>query len=316
MLLDQLLQLPTPTILSLGLGSCVAWVVLSKVHEHYKIRKLGYRPGNVPTWIPLWGFDIIKGSMNHAKKSTTYYGWRDKCENVGYTFEMTLLLNRIIFTADPENLKALLTTQFTDFGKGEKFHKNWYPFLGDSIFATDGEKWHNSRQLIRPQFIKDRVSDLHTFELHIQKMISIIRQAHGQTIDVQDLFFRLTLDAATDFLLGSSVNSLESPQAQFAEAFAIIQKTHNDMERLGPLHHFVRFKGYKESLDIMNRFVNQYVDQVVRMSPEELESKGSSSYNFLHALAGFTRDPKVLRDQLVAVLLAGRVRYIPFQHHP
>ena len=67
----------------------------------------------------MWiiGFDIIKGSMNHAKKSTTYYGWRDKCEKVGYTFEMTLLLNRIIFTADPENMKALLTTQFTDFGK-------------------------------------------------------------------------------------------------------------------------------------------------------------------------------------------------------
>jgi len=103
----------------------------------------------------------------------------------------------------------------------------------DSIFATDGDKWHNSRQLIRPQFIKDRVSDLHTFETHIQKMISLIREAQGQTIDVQDLFFRLTLDATTDFLLGSSVNSLDSPQVEFAEAFAIVQKSHNDMERLG-----------------------------------------------------------------------------------
>lgn len=103
----------------------------------------------------------------------------------------------------------------------------------DSIFATDGDKWHNSRQLIRPQFIKDRVSDLHTFEIHIQKMISIIREAQGETIDVQDLFFRLTLDAATHFLLGSSVDSLDSPQVEFAEAFATVQKTHNDMERLG-----------------------------------------------------------------------------------
>lgn len=103
----------------------------------------------------------------------------------------------------------------------------------DSIFATDGDKWHNSRQLIRPQFIKDRVSDLHTFETHIQQMISIIREAQGQTINVQDLFFRLTLDVTTHFLLGSSVNSLGSPQVEFAEAFAIVQKTHNDMERLG-----------------------------------------------------------------------------------
>ncbi len=44
------------------------------------------------------------------------------------------------------------------------------------------------------------------------------------------------------------------------------------------------------------------------MSPAELESKTKSTqgYTFLHALAGFTRDRQMLRDQLVAVLLAGR----------
>ena len=45
----------------------------------------------------------------------------------------------IVMTADPENTKALLTTQFDDFGKGPKFHKEWEPFLGDGIFATDGK---------------------------------------------------------------------------------------------------------------------------------------------------------------------------------
>lgn len=64
-------------------------------------------------------------------------------------------------------------------------------------------------------------------------MIAIIRQAQGKTLDVQDLFFRFALDSATDFLLGSSVHSLNLPQVEFAEAFAIVQKTHNDMERLG-----------------------------------------------------------------------------------
>lgn len=306
MLLDNLTQLPVSTILLIGTGNLVAWIGASKLYENYKLSKLGKRPPAIPTWTPLLGFDIIQNSMRNAKNNTTYDGWKDKAERVGYTFEMYLLLNRIVFTAEPENVKALLTGQFNDFGKGEEFHKNWYPFLGDSIFATDGEKWHSSRQLIRPQFIKDRVSDLHTFEIHIQKMISIIRESQGQTIDVQDLFFRLTLDAATHFLLGSSVESLSSPQVEFAEAFAVVQKTHNDMERLGPLHKLTRFPEYKKSLDILNRFVNQYVDQVLRMTPEELESKGSHNYNFLHALAGFTRDPKVLRDQLVAVLLAGR----------
>ena len=43
------------------------------------------------------------------------------------------------------------------------------------------------------------------------------------------------------------------------------------------------------------------------MTPEETLEKGDHDYNFLHALSGFTHDKKVLRDQLVAVLLAARV---------
>lgn len=36
-----------------------------------------------------------------------------------YTAELHILADtRVIFTADPENTKALLTTQFQDFGKG------------------------------------------------------------------------------------------------------------------------------------------------------------------------------------------------------
>jgi cytochrome P450 len=60
----------------------------------------------------------------------------------------------------------------------------------DSIFTTDGESWHNSRQLIRPQFIKTRVSDLQIFEKHVHKMLSQIRD-RGQEVDSK--FVRDTL---------------------------------------------------------------------------------------------------------------------------
>ena len=50
------------------------------------------------------------------------------------------------------------------------------------IFTTDGESWHNSRQLIRPQFVKTRVSDLHIFEKHVHKMLSQIGE-RGQEVD-------------------------------------------------------------------------------------------------------------------------------------
>jgi cytochrome P450 len=102
----------------------------------------------------------------------------------------------------------VLTTKFTEFGKGERFHESWSPFLGDSIFTTDGELWSNNRSLIRPMFIKDRVRDLDLFERWASKLMSKLPPS-GQTVDIMDLFYRMTLDVTTDFLLGASVNSLD-----------------------------------------------------------------------------------------------------------
>lgn len=58
----------------------------------------------------------------------------------------------------------------------------------------------------------------------------------------------------------------------------------------------------------MNAFVEKYVQLALQMSPEELAeiTKSEKGYTFLHELARFTRDPVQIRDQLVAVLLAGR----------
>lgn len=65
---------------------------------------------------------------------------------------------------------------------------------------------------------------------------------------------------------------------------------------------------FRRHLKTLNEFVNPYIERALLLPPSELEAKSKSStdYTFLHALAAFTRDRTVLRDQLVAVLLAGR----------
>ncbi len=177
--------------------------------------------------------------MNH-KNLQAWDHWFTTPTGKRYTMEAAPVGRRTIFTADPENIKAILATQFTDYGKGEPFHREWKDFLGDSIFTTDLDQWHDSRQLIRPQFVKDRVSDLEVFEQHVQvlmqKMVEGGRKwdgSQGGEIDVSDLFFRYTLDAATHFLLGRSVGSLELPEQEFAEAFAEVQRVQNIIARAG-----------------------------------------------------------------------------------
>lgn len=105
------------------------------------------------------------------------------------TIEMSMAGQRYIFTADPENIKAILAAQFDDYGKGEIFHKEWKDFLGDSIFTTDGEEWRNSRSLIRPQFAKARVSDLEIFEKHVNVLMGMVG-GNGEEVDISELFYR------------------------------------------------------------------------------------------------------------------------------
>lgn len=258
--------------------------------------------------------------MNH--KNLEF--WRSMFQKTGgFTAETKMIGRRIMFTAEPENIKAILATQFGDYGKGKPFHEEWKDFLGDSIFTTDGDLWHNSRQLIRPQFVKDRVSDLHCFESHIETLFRAIANGgalngedqavdmeagNGRVIDISELLFRYTLDVATDFLLGKDVKSLSTPREPFAEAFSEVQRVQNIISRAGPLKDFVPRKSFWSGMKTINQFVNVYIERALLLSPAELESKGKTDagYTFLHALAGFTHDRKVLRDQLVAVLLAGR----------
>jgi hypothetical protein len=184
--------------------------------------------------------------MRH-KNLEAWLGYFSDFGRGGYTVEGLPGGLRCIFTADPENIKAVLAAQFQDYGKGKPFHDVWKDFLGDSIFTTDLELWHNSRNLIRPMFIKDRVSDLEVFERHVQILIPAIANGgvagmpgaavdgvgRGREVDVSDLFFRYTLDAATDFLFGSSVRSLEIPNQEFAEAFSEVQRVQNIIARAG-----------------------------------------------------------------------------------
>lgn len=120
----------------------------------------------------------------------------------------TFGIARFLHTRDPEHIKTILTTRFGEYGKGERFHQNLHPFLGDSIFTTDGQLWSDSRALIRPMFIKDRVRDLEIFDKWTTKVMSKLPPS-GQTVDMMDLFYRMTLDVTTDFLLGQSVCSLD-----------------------------------------------------------------------------------------------------------
>ncbi|KAI2615638.1 cytochrome P450 52A11 [Hypoxylon sp. NC1633] len=309
-------------LIFLGIGY-VLWCVYVGVDESRRLRRLGVRGPQIKSNVPF-SLDVIRKQVTATINHKNYESFLSFMDGVpDYTAETRLLGRRMIITADPENIKAILATQFQDFGKGEQFHQEWSEFLGDSIFTTDGHLWHASRQLLRPQFSRERISDLDCFESHLETFFKAIANGgvlngeqqyvdieagNGKPFDISELLFRYTLDVATDFLLGMDVQSLTTPREPFADAFNEVQRVQNIRARAGPLRSLVPLKSFRQGLKVVNEFCNIYIDRALQLSPEELASKTKSDqgYTFLHELASFTRDRQVLRDQLVAVLLAGR----------
>lgn len=72
--------------------------------------------------------------------------------------------------------------------------------LRDSIFTANGQLWQTSRSLIRLMFVKDRVRDLDIFYHWANVFVSKL-PASGETFDVCDLFYGMTLHVTTDSIL-------------------------------------------------------------------------------------------------------------------
>jgi cytochrome P450 len=210
-----------------------AYSIATRIQKNAQIKRLGARAPVRKSYLP-YGIDLAYEVITYALRNEMLELWQGMFAKWAGPGRFTVeagIGGRVILTADPENIKAILATQFKEYGKGEEFRMDWHTFLGNGIFTTDGQLWHNSRQLIRPQFVKDRVSDIETFEKHARVLMS--KMGQGQEIDTLDLMFRFTLDAATDFLLGHSVDSLNNPQTVFADAFGNAQRVQGMIARVG-----------------------------------------------------------------------------------
>jgi cytochrome P450 len=226
------------------------------------------------------------------------------------THEQYLLGNRGINTTDGRNIEAVLSTQFTDFGLGAR-SASFRTLLGHGIFTTDGEAWKKSRDLLRPQFRETRSQAFADIQDEVEKLVVRLESTTSDIVDLQPLFFRLTLDTTMAVLFGKSLNSLGERKAAdertFAEAFDHAQHVLAMRGRLGGLYWLIGGRKFWRSCKI----VHDFVDAIVAEALEESNTQTSDNspprrYVFLQALISSTRDPIALRDQCVNVLLAGR----------
>ncbi|KAJ4490749.1 cytochrome P450 monooxygenase pc-1 [Lentinula aciculospora] len=153
---------------------------------------------------------LLKMMMNNYYRGYPADGLFNIMEHQGPVFNMNILWQNMVFTCQPEHIQLILATDFGNYVKGERFQRNMSSVLGSGVFNSDGDMWKFHRSMTRPFFSRDKIIHFDMFDRHADSAISLMKARFraGYAVDFQDLIGRFTLDSATEFLLGSCVNSL------------------------------------------------------------------------------------------------------------
>lgn len=135
--------------LPVALGCLVVVILASKVQNYVEAqafaRKNGTQPARqLPQWEQWVGIqnvlEMLRAARNHG---ILELGLR-RYTAMGKTFATKALGKTFTHTIDPENIKTVLSSNFKDFGVGQRID-TLGPLLGSGIFTTDGAAWEHSR---------------------------------------------------------------------------------------------------------------------------------------------------------------------------
>jgi len=180
--------------------------------------------------------------------------------------------------------------------------------FGNGIFMADGESWKLQRALAKPIFNLDARTDM--FKAYHRSgdiLIEKLREAavSGETVDIQTVFKRFTLDTFSEIGFGYRVDSLISP-VPFSDAFeqTLVEA---DEAFKNPLRRLFNAKEYRATIDTLESFVYGIIKE--RRQDPKVEEK----QDMLSRLLAMERSGEIegmtdtfLRDQLVNFFIAGR----------
>ncbi|MCJ1466204.1 hypothetical protein MMC07_004823 [Pseudocyphellaria aurata] len=243
-----------------------------------------------------------------------------------HTVTDRILHNDVIWTRDPENIKALFSTQAREFELPVARRENMRAAFGESLFTKIGDGWKYSHDLIRPQFARPQIANLDIIERHMQRLMKLLKEnEHGWTeeVDLLPLFTNLTFDSMTEFFLGESVDSQTfhdpdpehiKPQdrpdpAKFVKDFAQTLRWIVNRVWLGRGYWILTSWSFINHCKGIRSFVDWYVDAALKRDQKSKEFNDCSTsrrFILLNELARECRNPVVLRNEVLALFAAGR----------
>lgn len=269
---------------------------------------LGYLPYAMKKW-ETWPSEVVILSEKYNRT------WGGPVPNVGG------LGGAVFFIVDEQCLRHILQDSFNTYEKGDSFRTWLSDFLGNGIFAADGETWKVHRQLASHYFSRNLLrQSCDVTKAKLAEMIQLLdKKAEHKTdnsVDIQDLFFRMTIDSISSVAFGVELDSINrEKQHEFALAFDEAQALCHSRV-IDPTFRIKRFFQLTKSerrisacLKTMNNFTDKVIQSKRRTSEEGGKLGPDLISRYLETSQKNNEVPptnKELRDIVMNFVLAGR----------
>jgi hypothetical protein len=148
------------------------------------------RPTKYPHTDPFLGYDLVKARVKAIKDGNLTKLYLSHFDLLGKTWEENTFNQRTINTMDMRNIQHIAALNYEDFGKGGNMQRS--PLIGPGILSLDGPAWKHAREMVKPIFSRAQLSDIESFEPHVDRFIELIPK-DGGIIEIQAPLHKLVL---------------------------------------------------------------------------------------------------------------------------
>ena len=214
-------------------------------------------------------------------------------------------LDRVQMLNDPQYIRHVLQDNHQNYHKS-KFYEPLRPLLGDRIFLSEGKQWLSQRRIAKPAFggpqfrkMARQITDV------TGEMLGDWHASHacGMPVNVAADTMRMTLDAVTRSMLNVHLTGKHSAiydalSIMLCEAerrvWSVVNLPLSITKRIN--------REYREALQSLDHIVGEIIDdrRQNRYHEDDLLSTLIKAYD-----TGATADRKVLRDQVLSIILSG-----------
>jgi len=147
-------------------------------------------PREYPHIEPLLELDLLLKTLKRIIQHNNIPAVAESHKIYGSTFKVISLGTQAFYTIQPDNLKAIYGTKWTDWGVEPARLEAMEPFCGRGFITTDGESWQRMRAMLTPSFAEPDGIDLISLGIALDEFLQKI-PVDGTTVDLAPMLYEL-----------------------------------------------------------------------------------------------------------------------------